>query len=182
MPPSVSAASPIADAHDFASTTSHSIANAPGPASPTASSRRARRRASSATCAPRRARPTPMQRPSPLEAPTTTVRIMPPRVPAAAAASCSTREPRELPEVVEPAGVELTDLARFLVGNVMHGVGEDLATVGPVRVVVREIGLPRQLVEADEVPVEDRVTVGDHADPEVLREHLGRQPGAVDAL
>ncbi len=43
-----------------------------------ASSKRSRRRASSATCAPRWARPIPMQRPSPLEAPTTTVRNVPP--------------------------------------------------------------------------------------------------------
>src|SRR5262245_12490403 len=169
MPPSVSAASPIADAQDFASTTSHSIATASGPASPTASSRRARRRASNATCAPRCASPTPMHRPSPLEAPTTTVRIVPPTIPAGSAASGSTRELRELPEVVQPAGVELADPARFFVGDVVHGVGEDLPTVGPVRVVVREIGFPRQPVEADEVAVEDRVAVGHHADPEVLR-------------
>src|SRR5262249_40695231 len=40
-----------------------------------ASSRRSRRRARSATCAPRWASPTPMQRPIPLDAPMTTVRI-----------------------------------------------------------------------------------------------------------
>src|SRR5262245_9132975 len=150
MPPSFAAASPIADAQDFASTTSHSIATAPGPASPTASSRRARRRASHATCAPRCASPTPMQRPSPPEAPTTTVRIMPPRVPAARAAATASGQTRELPEVVEPAGVELADLPSFVIGNVVQRVGEDLPTVEPVRVVVREVGFPGQLVETDE--------------------------------
>jgi hypothetical protein len=47
---------------------------------------------------------------------------------------------------------------------------------------VREVALPHQLVETDEMPVDHRVTIGDHADPEVLREHLGRQPAAVDTL
>ena len=80
-------------------------------------------------------------------------------------------------EPVEVARVELGDVARFVVGDVVHRVGEHLAAVGPVRVVVREVALPHELVEPDEVAVPDRVPVGDHADPEVLREHLRRQRG-----
>src|SRR5438067_7981132 len=72
MPPRSAAALPIADAIDSESVTSHPMAIAPFPASAAAPSSRSRRRASSATCAPRCPRPTPMQRPSPLDAPTTT--------------------------------------------------------------------------------------------------------------
>jgi hypothetical protein len=57
--------------------TSHSTTSVSGPASLAASSSRPRRRASNATWAPRWARPTPMRRPRPLEAPTTTVRTFP---------------------------------------------------------------------------------------------------------
>src|SRR5580692_5070731 len=51
------------------------MASDSGPASLAASTRRSWRRARSATRAPRRPRPTAMERPSPLEAPTITVLI-----------------------------------------------------------------------------------------------------------
>src|SRR5918996_3281161 len=76
MPPRSAAAWAIAERQDASSVTSHVTATAPGPASLAASSSRPRRRASSATRSPRRARPIPTQRPSPLEAPTTTVRTV----------------------------------------------------------------------------------------------------------
>ena len=79
-------------------------------------------------------------------------------------------------EPVELAGVELGDAARFVVGDVDQRVGQHLAAVRPVRVVVREVGLPHDLVDTDQVAVPDRVPVGDHADPDVLREHLRRRP------
>src|SRR5439155_1541191 len=60
--------------------------------------------------------------------------------------------------------------------------GEHLATVGPVRIVVGEVGFPHQLVDPDQIAVDDGVAVGDHADPEVLREHFGGQPAALDAF
>src|SRR5690349_16366437 len=76
MPPSPSTASAMPRWADAASVTSHSIGSVPGPASAAASWSRSLRRASNATCAPRCASPTPMQRPSPLEAPTMTARTM----------------------------------------------------------------------------------------------------------
>src|SRR4051794_19059965 len=76
MPPRSAAACLIAWPVDAASVTSHSIATALAPASATAASSRSRRRAMSATCAPRWASPIPMQRPSPLDAPTMTVLTM----------------------------------------------------------------------------------------------------------
>src|SRR5439155_5754256 len=96
--------------------------------------------------------------------------------------SSKRRHRLQLPEVVEATGVELADLARVVVGDVVDRISEDLPALGPVGVVVREVALPHQLVEPDEVPVDHRVAIGDHADPEVLREDLGRQPTAVDAL
>src|SRR5581483_8437825 len=63
----------IAAWHDDASVTSHSIASEPGPASSAASASRSPRRASSATVAPLFASPMAIDRPSPLDAPTTTV-------------------------------------------------------------------------------------------------------------
>src|SRR5262245_29372728 len=78
MPPRPVAASAIAARADSSSVTSHAMASVPGPASFAACSSRSRRRASNATRAPRFASPMPMQRPSPLDAPTTTVRIVPP--------------------------------------------------------------------------------------------------------
>ena len=75
MPPRSAAALPMADETDEGSVTSHSMASAPAPASSAAASSRSRRRARRATCAPRCPRPTPMQRPSPLDAPTTTARM-----------------------------------------------------------------------------------------------------------
>jgi len=76
MPPSSAAASAMAERQDGSSVTSQVIATAPAPASLAASSSRPRRRASSATRAPRWESPTPTQRPSPLEAPTITVRTV----------------------------------------------------------------------------------------------------------
>src|SRR5215212_1186887 len=73
IPPRASAASLMAERTDASSVTSHSTATAPAPASLAAFSMRSRRRASSATRWPRSANPTPMQRPSPLDAPITTV-------------------------------------------------------------------------------------------------------------
>src|ERR1700722_1802836 len=78
MPPRPSAASFTAAWHDSVLVTSHVMANVPGPASLAAPSSLSCRRASRAACAPRWASPMPMQRPSPLEAPTTTVRNVPP--------------------------------------------------------------------------------------------------------
>src|SRR5438046_1945520 len=40
----------------------------------------------------------------------------------------------------------------------------------------------RACVLPDEMTVEDGVPVGAHADPEVLREHLGRRQAATDAF
>jgi hypothetical protein len=80
MPPRPSAASPIADWQDSVLVTSHEIANVPSPASLAAPSSRSCRRANSAVLAPRFASPIPMQRPSPLDAPMTTVRNLSPPV------------------------------------------------------------------------------------------------------
>src|SRR3954470_15435055 len=75
MPPSSAAALSIAALHDAVSVTSHSTAIASGPASAGAAASRSRRRARSATCAPRCPKPIAMQRPGPLDAPTTTALI-----------------------------------------------------------------------------------------------------------
>src|SRR5580658_8395075 len=75
MPPRPSAARSIAARDEASSVTSQVMARLPGPASSAASASRSVRRASSATRAPRWARPMPMHRPNPLDAPTTTVFI-----------------------------------------------------------------------------------------------------------
>jgi hypothetical protein len=79
MAPSCLAASAIDDWHDSALVTSHAIAMVSGPASWATTSRRSRRRAMRTVRAPRWANPIPMQRPSPLDAPTTTVLMSLPR-------------------------------------------------------------------------------------------------------
>src|SRR5271156_3405811 len=73
-PPKASATSDTARWQDSASVTSQTTAAASLPASFAAFSRRSCRRATNATCAPFSARPIPMQRPSPEEAPTTATR------------------------------------------------------------------------------------------------------------
>src|SRR5436305_14635843 len=83
----------MAELVEPASVTSHAIATAPGPAALAVSSSRSRRRASSATRAPRWARPIPMQRPSPLDAPTTTALTAAPFAPWRSPSKHPTQEP-----------------------------------------------------------------------------------------
>jgi 2-keto-3-deoxy-L-rhamnonate aldolase RhmA len=71
----------VADVEECIKTVrAESMAAVPAPASRAAASSLSARRASSATCPPRWARPMPMQRPSPLDAPTTTIRMVNPLV------------------------------------------------------------------------------------------------------
>src|ERR1700738_3078063 len=52
------------------------------------------------------------------------------------------------PEVVQRAGVELDDLARFVVGHVGQVLGEQLAGVRPVGVGVRVVTFEHDVVDA----------------------------------
>src|SRR3954451_14994576 len=77
-------------------------------------------------------------------------------------------------EAVELARVVLTDRLRVGIRYVDEEVGEDLAAVRPVGVVVREVALPHQLVDADHVPGVDGDLVADDAGPELALVDLGR--------
>ena len=58
-------------------------------------------------------------------------------------------------KLVELACVPLGDPGAFVVGNVDQRVGQHLSAVRPVGIVVREVGLPHDLVDPDEIAVPD---------------------------
>src|SRR5713101_4183479 len=59
------------------------------------------------------------------------------------------------------------DLGPLVGRNVTHGVGDDLAAVGPIVSVVRVIGRPHDVVDADGMTVFDAVAIGDETGAQV---------------
>src|SRR4051794_41985165 len=84
-----------------------------------------------------------------------------------------------LAKVEELPSVAAGDLPHVVVRNVVGGVGELLAAVGPVAVVVRIVAFPHQLLDADQVAHLDRSPVRDEACPEVAVLKLPRGPRPV---
>src|SRR3954463_2577196 len=85
-------------------------------------------------------------------------------------------------EAVELARVVLTDRLRVGIRYVDKEVGEDLAAVRPVGVVVREVALPHQLVDADHLACVDGDLVADDAGPELALVDLRRLLVLLHAL
>src|SRR3954462_14358001 len=77
-------------------------------------------------------------------------------------------------EAVELARVVLTDRLSIGIRYVDEEVGEDLAAVRPVGIVVREVALPHQLVDTDHVARVDGDLVADDAGPELALVDLRR--------
>src|SRR5262245_43192401 len=85
-------------------------------------------------------------------------------------------------EAVERARVVLAHRLGLGVGYIDEDVGEDLATLRAVGVVVWGVALPHQLVDADHVPRVDRDLVADDAGPELPLVDLRRPLVLLHAL